>query len=102
MVDLGRHVFKILNTGKITPDKLFANAYIGEVYKSEHAQSASKLLRLILDSKYKDTDLHKVMETRCQHLTMTQCNELLKLLQRLKYFFYETDGAWKLDPVDFN
>ena len=40
------------------------------------------------------------METHCQHLTMTQCNELLKISHRLKVF-YGTLGTWKIDPVDF-
>ena len=41
------------------------------------------------------------METQCQHLKMTQRNELLKLLQRFKYFFDGPLGTWKIDPVDF-
>ena len=45
------------------------------------------------------SDLHKVMETQCQHLTMTQRNELLKLLQIFEYFFDGTLGIWKIDPV---
>ena len=31
----------------------------------------------------KEADLHKVMETQCQHLSITQRNELLKLSQKL-------------------
>ena len=41
------------------------------------------------------------METQCQHLTMTQRNELLKLLQRFKELFDGTLGTWKIYPVDF-
>ena len=41
------------------------------------------------------------METQCQHLKMTQCNELLKLLQIPKELFNETLGTWKTYPVDF-
>ena len=39
------------------------------------------------------------METQCQHLTMTQCNELLKLLQKVEELFYGTLGTRKTDPV---
>ena len=39
-----------------------------------HVCTSTKLLRLILNSKYEEADLHKVMETQCQHLTMTQRN----------------------------
>ena len=41
------------------------------------------------------------METQRQHLTMTQRNELLKLLQRLKYLFNGKLVPWKTDPVGF-
>ena len=41
------------------------------------------------------------METQCQHLTMTQRNEFLKLSHRFKEFFYGTHGIWKTYPVDF-
>ena len=41
------------------------------------------------------------METQCQHITMTQHNELLKLLQILEELFDGTLGPWKMDPVDF-
>ena len=39
------------------------------------------------------------MENQCQHLTMPQRNELLKLLQKFEEFFYGTLGTWKTDPV---
>ena len=41
------------------------------------------------------------MENQCQHLTMTQRNELLKLLQNFEEFFDGTLDTWKTDPVDF-
>ena len=40
-------------------------------------------------------NLHKVMENQCQHLTVTQRNELLKLLQKFEDFFDGTLGTWK-------
>ena len=42
------------------------------------------------------------METQCQHLTMTQHNELLKLLQLFEEFFYGKIVTWKKYSVDFN
>ena len=44
---------------------------------------------VILNDRYEKEDLHKVMETQCQHLTMTQCNDLLKLIQKFEYFLME-------------
>ena len=41
------------------------------------------------------------METQCKHLTTTQCNESLKLLQKFEKLFNGTLGTWKTDPVDF-
>ena len=66
---------------------MFTNAYIREVYDPEHVRTATKLLRVILDAKYEKVDLHKVVENQCQHLIMTQRNELLKLLQIFEDFF---------------
>ena len=61
---------------------MFTNAYVKEVYESEHVRTATKQSRVILYPEYKKLDLHKVMENKCQHLTMTQRNALLKLLQK--------------------
>ena len=41
------------------------------------------------------------METQCHHLTMTQRNDLLKLLQKFKKLFDGTLGIQKTYPVDF-
>ena len=43
--------------------------------------------------------LHKVMETQCKHLTMTQRNKFLKLLQKYEELFDGTLGTWKTYPV---
>ena len=81
MVYLGMYEFKYLNTGKFTPKELFTNYYIKEVYESEHTRTTTKRLGVILDAKYEQLDLHKLMETQCRNLTVTQRNEFLKLLQ---------------------
>ena len=41
------------------------------------------------------------METQCQHLTMTQRNDLLKLLQTFEELFDGTLGTWKIYTVEF-
>ena len=69
MVDFGTYEFKNLKTGEITLEKLFANYYTGEVYESENVHTDTKQLRVILDAKYENAYLHKVMETKCQYLT---------------------------------
>ena len=99
MVNLGTYEFKYLNTGKATPE--FTNAYVEEVYESENVRTDTKLLRVILYAKYKKGDLHKVMKNQCQHLTITQLNELLKLLQKSEELFDRKLGTWKTDPIEF-
>ena len=84
MVDLGKYIFKDSNTGKITPEESFTNAYVKELYESEHVRTAEKRLHVILDAKYEKEDLHKVMENQCQHLTTTQRNELLNYYRNPK------------------
>ena len=101
MVYLGTYIFKYLNTEKITPEELFNDTYAEEVYESEHVLTATKLLHVILDAKYKKAYLNKFMETQYQHLTMTQHNGFLKLLQIFEELFDGTLGTWKIDPVDF-
>ena len=59
------------------------------MHRSEQVRTATKLLHLILDAKYKKAHLHKVMTNQCQQLTETQHNELLKLLQKFKAFSTE-------------
>ena len=61
MVDLGMHKFKYLNTGKLTPEESFVNAYTEENYEQEQIHHANKRLRVILYAKYEKANLHKVM-----------------------------------------
>ena len=101
MVDLGMYEFKYLNTGKLTPEESINNAYVYEVYESEHVRSTTKRLRVTLDSKYEKADLHKVMETQYQNLTITHYNEWMKLLQIYEESFDGTLGPWKTGILEF-
>ena len=74
---------------------MFTDAYVEEVYESEHLRTATKRLRTILDTKNEKSYLHKFVETQCQHLTTTRRNDLLKLLQKIEEFFDVTLGTWK-------
>ena len=56
---------------------------------------------LILYAKYEEEDLHKVLEAQCQHLTMIQHSEFMKLLQRSKELFDGTLGTWETDSIYF-
>ena len=94
MVGLGTYIFKIINTEKIIPDESFTNAYVEEVYESEHVRTATKQLCLTLDAKYKGADLHEVMETQRQYVIIEQCNGLLNY-----YRIYRSCSMKHLVPV---
>ena len=66
------------------------NTYAEEIYEPEQVITATKQLGVISDTKYENADLNKVTENQCQHITESQLNEILKLLQNFKEFF---DGA---------
>ena len=61
MADLGMQNFKYLNTGKMTPEESFMNAYTEENYELEQIHNANKRLSVILYAKYEKGNLHKVM-----------------------------------------
>ena len=90
MVDLDTFLFIDFNTEKITPEESFTNTHVKKLYESEHAHTAKKHLSVILDAKYENSYLHNVKDTQCQHFTVAQRNEWLKLLQIFEYFFNGT------------
>ena len=77
------------------------DVYADKINKSEQVRTFAKLLRVVLDAKYENSDLNEVMKKQCQHLTETQSNELLELLQKIEEFFDGTLDTWKTDQVDF-
>ena len=58
-------------------------------------------MRIILDAKYEKADLHRVMETQCQHLMTTQGNDLLKLLEIFEEMIDGTLSTRKTYPINF-
>ena len=77
------------------------NAYAEEIYELEQVWTATKQLRVTLDTKYEKVNLNKVMENPCQHLTEAQRNELPILLQKIEDLFNGTLGTRKIDLSDF-
>ena len=57
-----------------------------EVFESENFHASTKLLRIILDYKYKKSHLNKVMKNKCHNLIKEQQKDLLNLLQKIEYF----------------
>ena len=58
-------------------------------------------MRRILDAKYENSDLNKVMTKQCQHLKTEEGDWLLILLNEYKDLFDGTLGTWNTTPVDF-
>jgi len=53
----------------------------------------------IIDSKYCAADLQKIVD-ECTHLTQSERDKLLKLLQKFEHLFDGTLGTWKTEPID--
>ena len=67
----------------------------------EQVRISAKRLYVILGAKDEKTELNKAMKNKFQHLTKTQRNELLKLLQKIEELFDVKNGTWKTYPLDF-
>ena len=77
------------------------NACVEELFESYHVRTSTKIEHTVLDGKYEDSNLNKVMKNQYQHLTQTQRNELLKFLQKIELLLYGTLDTWKTDAVGF-
>ena len=69
IIDLGTYEFKYLNTVKITPEEYFVNAYVDKVYEQYQVRTSTKQLPTILDAKYENSYLNKLMKNQFQNLT---------------------------------
>ena len=57
-------------------------------------------MRLILDTKYEKAGLSKDIETRCQSLIITKCNELLKIITEIRRVVQWNTWHLKKEPLD--
>ena len=57
-------------------------------------------MRIILDAKYKYSDLNKVMYKKCQHLNAVERYRIITLLSKLEDLFDSTLGTWNTTLVD--
>ena len=67
---------KVYNTGKITPEYLFAKVYTEKIHESEQVRTSNKKLRVLLDSKYEMADLNKARKTNaniCKNYNVMNC-----------------------------
>ena len=57
-------------------------------------------MRKILDAKYKNDDINKVMEEKCQQLSFSEIKSLLNILKGFEDLFDVTQGTWNTSQVD--
>ena len=100
MVDISNYNFNIITDKTVKPEESFINLYANECLKSDSAISATCRMRIILDVKYKKSDLNKVMTKKCQHLNNKERKILLILLRKFKDMFDGMLGTWNTTPVD--
>ena len=61
MVDLSNYDFKSLMENIVKTEEYFINFYINKYLKSESSISSMRIMRRILEAKYENADLSKVM-----------------------------------------
>ena len=66
----------------------------------EHVRTATKLLHIMLDAKYKKAYLNKFVETQFQQLTQIQRNELPEIITEVRRFFRWNTCHLGKYPVD--
>ena len=79
MVDVSTYYFKPLTDNKVKPEELFINAYVKKCLESEGTIISARRIRRILDTKYENDDLNKVMNEQCQHLIPNKQEILLHI-----------------------
>jgi hypothetical protein len=67
----------------------------------QSTQDVTKRATLILDAKYKKSDLRSIVKENCKHLSTDQQKKLLQLLRKYESLFDGTLGDWKTEPVSF-
>ena len=99
MLDIITYDFKHLTDTKVRPEEYFINTYADKCLESEGKISSARRMRIILDAKYKKSDLNQVMDKQCQHLSPNNWEKLLHLMRKLESLFDGTLGTWNTVTV---
>ena len=81
-------------------EESFINAYVDECLEYKGGISSTRIMRLILDTKYEKANLNKFMAEQYQHLSPKEREILLQLLRKFEDFFDGTLGTCKTAPVE--
>ena len=66
------------------------------IHEPKSTLEAMQWVVKILDAKYEKADLNAVMADNCKHLSISDQEKLLKLLNKFEDLFYGTLGDWEL------
>ena len=69
------------------------------LFADDPATTDAERIQDIIDAKYCAADLQKIVN-ECSHLTQTERDELLILLQKFEHLFDGALGTWKTEPID--
>ena len=100
MVDVSNYDLNIITAKIVRPEESFINSYVNECLKSESAIIATRRMCRILDAKYKNAELDKVMTEQFQHLNTKECKRLLNILTSFEDLFDGTLGTYNTTIVD--
>ena len=80
-------------------EESFINTYVSECHKSEPIRTATTRVRTILNSNYEKVDFNNNINESCQHLIVTEQEQLLTLLAKYESFFDRSLGNWDTNQV---
>ena len=70
-----------------------------ELWESEHVLDSTRRMCRLLDSKYQNSDLRKIV-SNSKHLNNNKHSMLRDVLTKYELLFGRTLGTWKTKPVD--
>ena len=71
IVEVSDYDFKFITDKTVKLEESFVNLYVDGCIKSDRTISSTRIMRRIIDAKYKKSDLNKVMNEQYQHITAT-------------------------------
>ena len=84
MVEVKTYDFKPLTENKVKPEESFINAYVDKCLDSEGIISSTHRIRRTLDTKYKKSNLNKIVDEQCLHLSPNKREILLHISEKMK------------------
>ena len=98
MVDSGNSDFTSLTYKIVKREEYFTNLFIDKLLESDSAISSTRRIPRILDDKYENANLNKVMEKKCQNLDAKELyilpifTEVRRSVQRyVRYVWYHSN-----------